>query len=141
VAIRRPTSETTVPPYYRIIMITYLKERIASFRYAFVGMIEVIRSQANPKIHLVASLIVILGGWYLVISTEEWCLVILCITSVLGAESLNSAIEYLTDLVSPEFHPLAKKTKDAAAAGVLWVAIGAFFIGMIIFLPKIIGLF
>ena len=121
-------------------MIPYLKQRFASFGYAFTGMIEVIRSQANPKIHLLAAILAILGGWYLVISTVEWCLVILCITSVLGAESLNTAIEYLTDLVSPKFHPLAKKTKDAAAAGVLWVAIGALAVGVIIFLPKLVAL-
>lgn len=116
---------------------SYLKQRIASFGHAFTGMIEVIQSQANPKIHLVAAFFAVLGGWYFTISMVEWCLIILCITSVLGAESLNTALEHLTDLVSPEFHPLAKKTKDAAAAGVLWVAIGAFLIGLGIFLPKI----
>ncbi len=121
-------------------MMQYLKQRIASFKYAFTGMTEVIQSQANPKIHILAALITILGGWFFTISTEEWCLVIICITSVLGAESLNSAIEYLTDLVSPEFHPLAKKTKDAAAAGVLWVAIGALLVGLVIFLPKVLAL-
>jgi len=119
----------------------FLKQRINSFGYAFTGMIEVIQSQANSKLHLLAASIAVLGGWYFLISNTEWCLVILCITSVLGAESLNTALEYLTDLVSPEFHPLAKKTKDAAAAGVLWVAIGAFLVGMIIFLPKIIASF
>ena len=103
-------------------------------------MAEVIQSQSNPKIHLLAAMVAILGGWFLAISTVEWCIVILCITSVLGAESLNSAIEYLTDLASPEFHPLAKKTKDAAAAGVLWVAIGALLVGLVIFLPKIFAL-
>ena len=121
-------------------MLQYLKQRFASFKYAFTGMTEVIQSQANPKIHILAALITILGGWFFTISTEEWCLVIICITSVLGAESLNSAIEYLTDLVSPEFHPLAKKTKDAAAAGVLWVAIGALLVGLVIFLPKVLAL-
>ncbi len=121
-------------------MLQYLQQRIASFKYAFTGMAEVIQNQSNPKIHLLAALIVILGGWFLSFSSEEWCLVVLCITSVLGAESLNSAIEYLTDLVSPEFHPLAKKTKDAAAAGVLWVAIGALVVGMVIFLPKVLAL-
>ena len=119
----------------------YLKQRIASFGFAFTGMIEVIRSQANSKLHLLAAFFAILGGWYFTISSIEWCLVILCITSVLAAESLNTALEYLTDLVSPEFHPLAKKTKDTAAAGVLWLAIGAFLVGLVIFLPKAIAYF
>lgn len=121
-------------------MIPYLKQRVASFGYAFTGLMEVIKSQPNAKIHLLAAMIAIFGGWYFTISTGEWGLVILCITTVLGAESLNTAIEYLTDLVSPEFHPLAKKTKDAAAAGVLWVAMGAFCVGILIFLPKIFAL-
>jgi len=119
----------------------YLKQRLASFGHAFTGIIDVIQSQANSKLHLLGAFIAVLGGWYFAISTIEWCLIILCIASVLGAESMNTALEYLTDLVSPEFHPLAKKTKDAAAAGVLWIAIGAFLVGLVIFLPKVITYF
>jgi len=68
---------------------------------------------------------------------ERWERVILfaCITLVLAAEAFNTAIEFLTDLVSPDFHPLAKKTKDTAAAAVLICAIGAAIIGLIVFLP------
>ena len=63
------------------------------------------------------------------------------ITTVLSAEAFNTAIEYLIDLVSPDYHPLAGKAKDVAAAAVLFTAIGAFFVGLIIFLPKVIALF
>ena len=118
----------------------YIKERLSSFKYAFEGIAEVLRSQANPKIHLFFAIIVLIFGGYFAISKEEWCLLILCITAVLSAETMNTAIEHLTDLVSPEFHPLAKKTKDAAAGGVLWMAIGSVIIGLIIFLPRILEL-
>ena len=119
----------------------YLKERITSFKYAFEGIGEVLRSQANPKIHLVFAVVVIIFGGYFNISTVEWCLLVACIAAVLSAETMNTAIEHLTDLVSPEYHPLAKKTKDAAAGGVLWMAIGAVIIGLIIFLPRVVALF
>ena len=116
----------------------YFKERLASFRYAIAGILDVTKSQANLKIHLTIALIVIFFGIFLDISNIEWGVVIGCIALVLSAETFNSAIEYLTDLVAPEYHLLAKKTKDAAAGAVLITAIGSAIIGFIIFLPKII---
>lgn len=71
------------------------------------------------------------------ISITEWCFVTLCITLVIMAEAFNTAIENLTDLVSPDFHPLAGKTKDLAAGAVLIFSIGAVIVGLLIFLPKI----
>ena len=120
---------------------SFIKERIASFGYAFEGIFEVIQSQDNFKIHCVTAFLVILAGLYFSISTTEWCLIIGSITAVLSAETFNTAIEHLTDLVAPDYHILAKRTKDAAAGAVLLVAIGAAIIGVIIFLPKVLGLF
>lgn len=118
-----------------------LRSRINSFRYAFAGITELFRSQPNAKIHIVAAVLVIGFGFYFNISTTEWCLIIFSIFGVLAAEAFNTSIEYLTDLVSPDFHPLAGKTKDVAAAAVLLTAIGAAIIGGIIFLPKLITMF
>lgn len=118
----------------------YLKERITSFKYAIAGILSVLKSEANLKIHLVAAIIALGAGGYFDISRTEWCLVILCIVAVLSAETFNTAIEYLTDLVSPDIHPLAKKTKDAAAGAVLWVAFGALLVGLVIFLPKVFSI-
>lgn len=115
----------------------FIKERMASFGYAFEGIFEVIQSQANFKIHGLATCVAIGTGFYYSISTTEWCLIIGCIAAVFSAETFNTAIEHLTNLVSPDYHVLAKKTKDAAAGGVLLVAIGAAIIGLVIFLPKI----
>lgn len=115
-----------------------LRQRFNSFKYAIAGIREVISSQLNMKIHLFIALLVVLGGFFFSISVLEWCLIIMAIASVLSAEAFNTAIEHLTDLVSPDHHPLAGKAKDAAAGAVLLVAIGASIIGLLIFLPKIL---
>jgi len=120
---------------------SFIKERIASFGYAFEGIFEVIQSQDNFKIHCLAAVLAILAGFYFTISTTEWCLIIGSIAAVFSAETFNTAIEHLTNLVSPDYHILAKKTKDAAAGAVLLMAIGTAVIGMFIFLPKILALF
>ena len=113
------------------------KHRFNSFRYAFNGILELFRAEPNARIHLVFTILVIIMGWYLEISRIEWCVVILCIASVLAAEAFNTALENLTDLVSPGQNSLAGKTKDVAAGAVLICAIGAAIAGLIIFLPKI----
>ena len=113
-----------------------LKKRINSFGFAFKGFFDLIKTQANARIHLCAALLVFILGWYFQITTTEWCLSIFAISSVLAAEAFNTALEFLTDLVSPDYHILAGKTKDVAAAGVLITAIGAAIVGLIIFLPK-----
>lgn len=114
-----------------------LHRRANSFRYAFQGLAELFRSQANARIHLAVSVLVLAAGFYFGLSRWEWVAVVLCITLVLVLEALNTALEYLTDLVSPEHHPLAGKAKDVAAAAVLLAALGAVAVGLLIFLPKI----
>lgn len=111
-------------------------KRLLSFRYAFQGIADLLRSQPNARIHLVATVVVVGAGFYWHISQTEWLFIILCVALVTALEAINTALEYLTDLVSPGTHPLAGKAKDVAAAAVLIAAIGAVLIGIIIFLPK-----
>jgi diacylglycerol kinase len=118
-----------------------LSKRLASFKYAFKGIANLFQTQPNAQIHLIAATFAIALGIYLKLSFGEWAILSITIFAVLAAEAFNTAIEYLTDLVSPDFHPLAGKTKDVAAAGVLLTAIGAIFVAIFIFLPKIISLF
>lgn len=118
-----------------------LSKRLASFKYAFKGILNLFQSQPNAQIHLVVGTLAIILGLFLKLNFEEWAILSITIFAVLAAEAFNTAIEYLTDLVSPDFHPLAGKTKDVAAAGVLLTAIGAIFVAIFIFLPKIISLF
>jgi diacylglycerol kinase len=118
-----------------------LKKRIASFQFAFNGLKDLFKNQPNARIHLFVALFVVIAGIFFHISRMEWVVVVFCITLVLSLEAVNTAIEYLTDLVSPEFHPLAGKVKDVAAAAVLWAAIGSIVIGVLIFLPGIMACF
>ena len=74
------------------------------------------------------------------LSNAEWCWIILAIISVWTAEALNTAFEFLTDVASPEFHPLAGKAKDVAAGAVLITAIGSVLIGLLIFGPYALAL-
>lgn len=115
-----------------------LRRRLASFRYAFQGLADLVRSQPNARIHLVVAIAVLSAGGYFGLTRMEWTAVILCMALVFGLEALNTALEYLTDLASPQQHPLAGKAKDAAAAAVLLAAIGAVAVGLLIFLPKIL---
>lgn len=118
-----------------------LKKRIQSFKFAFAGIGHFVKSEPNVSIHLFAGLVAAGMGFYFGLSKSEWCLVVFAIGSVLTAEAFNTAIEYLTDLVSPDYHVLAGKTKDVAAGAVLISAIAAAIIGLIIFLPKVLLIF
>lgn len=117
----------------------YLRKRLDSFTYAFRGVATLFRTQANAQIHLLAVLLVVVLALALKCEPMEWALLFLTMGAVLVAEAFNTALEFLTDLVSPDFHDLAGKTKDVAAAGVLIAAIIAVAVAIFIFLPKIIS--
>ena len=122
-------------------MKTWLRRRTDSFRYAFRGVADLFQHTPNARIHLLAAVLAIGAGWWFSISPTEWCLVIFAIVSVISAEAFNTALEYLTDLASPDFHVLAGKAKDVAAAAVLVAAIGAALVGIIVFLPYLAAAF
>ncbi len=116
-----------------------LKKRIESFGYAFKGIATLFKTQANARIHLAALSVVILAGFLFKLNTTEWCLIALTSAAVLAAEAMNTAVEFIVNLVSPQYHDLAGKAKDVAAATVLLTAFGAIIVGFLIFLPKIVG--
>jgi len=115
-----------------------LKKRVDSFKYAVKGIGLLFKSEPNAIIHLIAGIIAIGMGFFFDIQLYEWYAVIFAIGFVISAEAFNTAIEYLTDLVSPDYHELAGKTKDVAAGAVLIAAITAALIGILIFLPKLL---
>ncbi len=116
-----------------------LKNRKNSFVYAFHGLRYTIATQHNMWIHLFAAVLVIISGFVLKVSLTEWLLLIFAIGLVLSAEIFNSAVELLTDMISPETNPKAGLVKDIAAGAVLVSAITAAVIGLCIFAPKIIA--
>ncbi|VBB46829.1 Undecaprenol kinase [uncultured Paludibacter sp.] len=118
-----------------------MKRLLLSFSYALKGIKQVIRSETNMKIHLSIAVLVIILGFIFHISTSEWLACIICIGLVFSAETMNTAIETLVDMVSPERKPAAGKIKDIAAGGVFLAALISVVVGMIVFFSKICHLF
>jgi len=114
-----------------------LYSRVRSFGYAFAGWAYVLRSQHNAWIHGLFSVVVLGLGLWLKIELTEWAILILTIMVVWMAEFFNTALEAIVDMVSPDFHPIAKVAKDVAAATVLVGAIGAVLVGLLILGPPL----
>ncbi|MCQ3935530.1 MAG: diacylglycerol kinase family protein [Chloroflexi bacterium] len=126
-------------------MKAFLLSRIQSVRHAVRGWLYALRTQRNAWIHsAVATVVLILGIW-LGLSPLDWAVIILTIAMVFAAEFMNTAIEAVVDLASPESHPLAKIGKDVGAAAVLVAALAAILVGLLILGPpllmKLAGIF
>ncbi len=111
---------------------------IAAFKYAFEGILSFIKLEKHAKIHLLATLVVMVLGFILKINKIEWALLILVIALVFVAEMINTAIEKSCDLIDPKINPKIKQIKDLAAGAVLLASIFAIVIGILVFLPKIL---
>lgn len=117
-----------------------IKRRLKSFRYAFSGLRVLVKEEHNARIHLFATVCVIVMGVLFRISCTEWVAVALAIGLVFGMEAVNSAVENICDFVCPERDARIKKIKDLAAAAVLFSAIAALAVGLFIFIPKIMSI-
>ena len=114
-----------------------MKRLLLSFKYAFFGFLQAFKTEQNLRIHCVSAILVIALSIRLHISKMEWFIVLLLIGGMFALELMNTAIERTVDLVTKDYHPLAKQAKDIAAASVLIYSIISAIIGMMIFLPKI----
>jgi diacylglycerol kinase len=114
----------------------FLRNLLMAFVYAFAGIRHVMR-QRNPRIHLLAATCVIAMAAWLKVSRGEWAMLVLCIGLVIAAETINSAIEAMVDLLSPDIRPSAKIAKDTAAGAVLISAIAAAVVGFLILGPPL----
>ncbi len=110
--------------------------RLASFGHALRGIRVLFKSQVNARLHLLAATLVIALGWGLQVSATEWLGLVMAMAAVFTAEALNTALELVVDLVSPEWNALARDAKDVAAGAVLLASIGALVVGGLVFLPK-----
>lgn len=118
-------------------MKAFIVSRLHSFRHAFRGWFYALRTQRNAWIHsAVATVVLILGIW-LQLSPLDWAIIILTIAMVFAAEFMNTAIEAVVDLASPDAHPLAKIAKDVGAAAVLVAALAAIIIGLLLLGPPL----
>jgi diacylglycerol kinase len=118
-------------------MKSFRHSRIRSFKHALSGLIYVIRTQQNTWLHLLATVCVIALAAWLKLSRLDWAILILAIALVWMAEFINTAVEAVVDLASPERHPLGKVGKDVGAAAVLVAAFTAAILGFLILGPPL----
>ncbi len=118
-------------------MKSFFASRVASFRYAFHGWFHVLRTQQNVWIHGAIAVIVFILAMWLRLPPRDWAVLILTSAMVFAAEFMNTAIEAVVDLASPDRHPLAKIGKDVGAAAVLVAALAAILIGLLILGPPL----
>jgi diacylglycerol kinase len=112
-----------------------LTARLTSLKYAIHGLKVLFTTQPHARLHVIAAILVTLIGLYFGFTKAEWCWIVLTITVVWTAEAFNTALEFLADAVTPNYHPLIGKAKDVAAGAVLLAAIGSVLIGLIIIIP------
>jgi diacylglycerol kinase (ATP) len=117
-----------------------LRERLRSFPFAFRGILHVLSSEHNSRIHLAVTLAVIALGLLLRIELSGWCWLVLAMMAVWCGEAFNTAIERVADAAVPEDNPLIQQAKDAAAGAVLIAAIGAAVIGLLVLGPPLLAL-
>ena len=102
---------------------------IGSLNCAIEGILWAAKTQRHMLFHLIVAILVLVGALVLRLTLHEFALLALAITLVLFAELVNTAIEVVVDLVSPDFHPLAQRAKDVAAGAVLLASVGAMVLG------------
>jgi diacylglycerol kinase (ATP) len=115
----------------------FIASRIHSFGHAFRGWGYVLRTQHNAWIHAFVSTLVILAAFWLRLPPHDWAILLLAIALVWTAEFINTALEAVVDLASPQHHPLAKVGKDVGAAAVLIAALTSILIGLLILGPPL----
>jgi diacylglycerol kinase (ATP) len=107
-----------------------------SFNYAFEGIIHVLRTQRNMRIHFLVAVVVLILALIVDVSKMELIALLISITFVLIAEMLNSAIEGAIDVSTTTFDPNAKLAKDVAAGAVLIATVNAIAVGYLVFAGK-----
>lgn len=110
-----------------------------TFKFALEGIRVSFINEKNIRFHLFFSVFVIVFGIIFNLTQTEWMLIFFSIAGMIVVEMINTAIERVVDLVTDQYHPLAKQAKDIAAGAVLIYAILSVVIGMIIFIPKILS--
>ncbi len=115
----------------------FIINRLKSVKYAFLGMLRLIQTEASIQIQLVIAIIVTIAGFYYSISNTEWIMQCFAIGMVMSIEGLNTAVEEIANFIHPNHHPKIGIIKDVAAGAVFIASIAASIIGLIIYIPKI----
>jgi diacylglycerol kinase len=117
--------------------INFWRGRVLSFGAALQGVAYVVRTQPNVWIELAALAVVMGAGVWFGISAVEWAVLGLTVALILALEAVNTAVETVIDLVSPQLHPLAKIAKDTAAGALIIAVVGSIFVAAMIFVPRL----
>jgi diacylglycerol kinase len=117
-----------------------IKKHIASFGYAWEGLVWSFTTQPNYRIHAICSLLAVILGFILAITYTEFLIILMLIFFGFTVETVNTAIEKTLDVIDTNIRPDIKIAKDVAAAAMLLISIGSLIIAAIIFIPKLIGL-
>lgn len=112
-----------------------IRRLINSFRFAFRGFKQLVQSEQNFRVHLIASVAALFLGVYFNIKVWQWCLIVLVIGSVLVLEILNTVFERMVDMLRPRLHVYVGDIKDMMSAVVLVASVASAIIGLLIFIP------
>jgi diacylglycerol kinase (ATP) len=115
---------------------SFLTGRLKSIGFAFRGAIKLITTEHSVMVQSSLAIIMIIAGFVFHISREEWMMQILALGLVLGIESMNTAVEKIADFIHPEFHNRIGFIKDIAAGAVMFAALAAVAVGLLIYVPK-----
>jgi len=118
-----------------------VRSRFGSFKFAFNGLLSLLKNEHNARIHLLAAITALVLGLLLKINLHEWCFLIIVIGLVFLTELINTSLETVGDIVDPEWNEKIRKAKDYAAAAVLISAIISVVAGGLIFIPRLLELF
>ncbi|WP_417230727.1 diacylglycerol kinase family protein [Thermophilibacter sp.] len=110
-----------------------------SFLFAIQGFRTAVATERNIKVMLAVGACAVVAGLALQLDLLSWAIVLLCCGVVIMAELLNTAVETVVDLVSPEFHPLAGRAKDIAAAAVWVLSVIVAIVGVLVFANAILA--
>ncbi len=119
-------------------MMKVLRQHHISFKNAFAGLVWSLKTQPNFRVHIACSLVAIIIGLYLNITSTEMAIILFAILLGLSAEMINTALESMTDLLTTEWKEQAKIAKDVSAGMMLLVAMGAVLIAVFIFGPYLV---
>ena len=117
------------------------KRLVDSFNFAIEGLISALKNEKHMKVHILAAIIIVILAIVINASKVEILIISLSVSFVVITELVNTAVEAIVDLVSPERHPLAKLAKDVAAGAVLVAAINALCVGYLLFYDKLLDIF
>ena len=118
-------------------MRSFLASRLRSFRHAFGGLSHALRTQRNAWVHTAVACAVLVVGLWVGLPPRDWAVIVLTVALVFTAEFINTSIEAIVDLASPDNHPLAKIGKDVGAAAVLVSALAAVLVGLLLLGPPL----